>query len=127
MRRNAHSQALDLEHRLWVVQALDLEQARRRIVVTEDLAVGGADRLQVCPVGGDVRDEVCELDRPLWRASGCSERRAYVADGLGELSRDRSEEHTSELQSLTNLVCRLLLEKKKQDSTAACVSCTPIA
>src|SRR5438093_10188411 len=27
---------------------------------------------------------------------------------------ERSEEHTSELQSLTNLVCRLLLEKKKQ-------------
>src|SRR5438046_8595998 len=26
----------------------------------------------------------------------------------------RSEEHTSELQSLTNLVCRLLLEKKKE-------------
>src|SRR5262249_58158339 len=26
----------------------------------------------------------------------------------------RSEEHTSELQSLTNLVCRLLLEKKKK-------------
>src|SRR5258706_482263 len=28
--------------------------------------------------------------------------------------RTRSEEHTSELQSLTNLVCRLLLEKKKR-------------
>src|SRR5437016_7844997 len=28
--------------------------------------------------------------------------------------RYRSEEHTSELQSLTNLVCRLLLEKKKK-------------
>ena len=28
---------------------------------------------------------------------------------------DRSEEHTSELQSLTNLVCRLLLEKKKKN------------
>src|SRR5438093_8971748 len=28
---------------------------------------------------------------------------------------NRSEEHTSELQSLTNLVCRLLLEKKKDD------------
>src|SRR5438045_6114519 len=27
---------------------------------------------------------------------------------------DRSEEHTSELQSLRHLVCRLLLEKKKQ-------------
>src|SRR5438093_5130139 len=31
----------------------------------------------------------------------------------------RSEEHTSELQSLTNLVCRLLLEKKKE------TKCTP--
>src|SRR5690606_40949418 len=30
------------------------------------------------------------------------------------LSADRSEEHTSELQSRENLVCRLLLEKKKQ-------------
>src|SRR5438093_9856001 len=29
--------------------------------------------------------------------------------------RPRSEEHTSELQSLTNLVCRLLLEKKKMN------------
>src|SRR5262249_59880490 len=29
---------------------------------------------------------------------------------------DRSEEHTSELQSLTNLVCRLLLEKKKKNN-----------
>src|SRR5262249_57980061 len=29
----------------------------------------------------------------------------------------RSEEHTSELQSLTNLVCRLLLEKKKNNYT----------
>src|SRR5256885_12795774 len=29
----------------------------------------------------------------------------------------RSEEHTSELQSPCNLVCRLLLEKKKQDSS----------
>src|SRR5258706_10241041 len=31
----------------------------------------------------------------------------------GHESETRSEEHTSELQSLTNLVCRLLLEKKK--------------
>src|SRR5258706_590544 len=36
---------------------------------------------------------------------------AVRADGLK--IRCRSEEHTSELQSLTNLVCRLLLEKKK--------------
>src|SRR2546430_11065667 len=32
---------------------------------------------------------------------------------------NRSEEHTSELQSQSNLVCRLLLEKKKKTSEAA--------
>src|ERR1019366_2504403 len=44
----------------------------------------------------------------------------------------RSEEHTSELQSLTNLVCRLLLEKKKAPHTvepkglAALLLCRPL-
>src|SRR5256885_6404759 len=33
--------------------------------------------------------------------------------------RPRSEEHTSELQSPCNLVCRLLLEKKKQNTNAS--------
>src|SRR2546430_10460711 len=33
---------------------------------------------------------------------------------LGPTAPRRSEEHTSELQSQSNLVCRLLLEKKKQ-------------
>src|SRR2546425_8000999 len=32
---------------------------------------------------------------------------------------ERSEEHTSELQSLAYLVCRLLLEKKKKNNTVA--------
>src|SRR5438093_10285142 len=40
-----------------------------------------------------------------------------VHDGPGEKKNGlRSEEHTSELQSLTNLVCRLLLEKKKTNN-----------
>src|SRR2546430_9939503 len=34
----------------------------------------------------------------------------------------RSEEHTSELQSQSNLVCRLLLEKKKQRTQASVTS-----
>src|SRR5260370_28705436 len=38
---------------------------------------------------------------------------AVGRDGFG----DRSEEHTSELQSHLNLVCRLLLEKKKNHTT----------
>src|SRR2546430_11417998 len=37
-----------------------------------------------------------------------------VADRLSALGYERSEEHTSELQSQSNLVCRLLLEKKKK-------------
>src|SRR5256885_11358224 len=36
------------------------------------------------------------------------------APGTGRRDRRRSEEHTSELQSPCNLVCRLLLEKKKK-------------
>src|SRR3712207_8510495 len=35
------------------------------------------------------------------------------AGARGEVAHDRSEEHTSELQSRQYLVCRLLLEKKK--------------
>src|SRR5438046_7187517 len=35
----------------------------------------------------------------------------------------RSEEHTSELQSLTNLVCRLLLEKKKKQGRTTYDDC----
>src|SRR2546427_2762300 len=38
--------------------------------------------------------------------------------GAGEVAgEERSEEHTSELQSQSNLVCRLLLEKKKKKKT----------
>src|SRR2546430_7995625 len=36
------------------------------------------------------------------------------------LERGRSEEHTSELQSQSNLVCRLLLEKKKASPLRTC-------
>src|SRR3989442_5854315 len=40
---------------------------------------------------------------------------AVVADGAPDFAdQDRSEEHTSELQSRPHLVCRLLLEKKKK-------------
>src|SRR5437667_7614997 len=44
------------------------------------------------------------------------QRRRYVAKPLLHLRLEfRSEEHTSELQSHHDLVCRLLLEKKKSD------------
>src|SRR5260370_13749486 len=41
-------------------------------------------------------------------------RYSHVNPGIDRRSRVRSEEHTSELQSHLNLVCRLLLEKKKK-------------
>src|SRR2546430_9037574 len=42
-------------------------------------------------------------------------------NGSGET---RSEEHTSELQSQSNLVCRLLLEKKKKSNDTSTAACT---
>src|SRR2546426_3740126 len=39
-----------------------------------------------------------------------------ATEDLAKISAPRSEEHTSELQSPCNLVCRLLLEKKKKIS-----------
>src|SRR2546427_7794159 len=59
------------------------------------------------------------------------ERPEIAADGA-RADEERSEEHTSELQSQSNLVCRLLLEKKKKkintDSTDSKhrVNMTPI-
>src|SRR2546427_5426904 len=49
-----------------------------------------------------------------------------VPDWFGPPREDnsrRSEEHTSELQSQSNLVCRLLLEKKKQEHLRMTASC----
>src|SRR2546427_7683396 len=47
---------------------------------------------------------------PRFRNTPSSKRHSRFIRGYGY----RSEEHTSELQSQSNLVCRLLLEKKKQ-------------
>src|SRR5688572_32072692 len=67
------------------------------------------------------RDARAERKAPRHRA-GKRERQPYSARTDGDHLRDapprrerrqsRSEEHTSELQSQSNLVCRLLLEKK---------------
>src|SRR5437899_8816047 len=46
----------------------------------------------------------CEADPLVGSSRACC---------IGNLTQPRSEEHTSELQSLRHLVCRLLLEKKK--------------
>src|SRR5699024_11615718 len=52
-------------------------------------------------------------DRREWIYPPCN-RRALGSKGFRESGNIRSEEHTSELQSRFDLVCRLLLEKKKE-------------
>src|SRR5438093_9417582 len=54
-----------------------------------------------------------------WWSTGGTPSTRTTSSGRSGLRRGRSEEHTSELQSLTNLVCRLLLEKKKRRRTAS--------
>src|SRR5690606_39868676 len=49
----------------------------------------------------------------VWRAPNVAGAAVFVALGAWNMAKGRSEEHTSELQSRENLVCRLLLEKKK--------------
>src|SRR2546427_8295608 len=55
---------------------------------------------------------LARVDCPLTRT-----RIAQTATRRARRSEPRSEEHTSELQSQSNLVCRLLLEKKKRSET----------
>src|SRR2546425_4741728 len=83
----------------------------RRIVAARDLL----PRAKNPGAAVDVVDEADEVEAAL---------AGEIAHHLSELARavdqdllHRSEEHTSELQSLAYLVCRLLLEKKKNKTT----------
>src|SRR5256885_3793732 len=57
--------------------------------------------------------------------SGGSPFDRYVFGGEHEALSERSEEHMSELQSPCNLVCRLLLEKKKKQAQVASSATAP--
>src|SRR5205814_7145244 len=63
--------------------------------------------LRMVEITEDGRIDLADFGRAL-------ERRPKIV-AFPYVSNARSEEHTSELQSLRHLVCRLLLEKKKQD------------
>src|SRR2546430_9001475 len=74
----------------------------------------------------DEKSQIQALDRtqpslPLKKGRCGTMTHDYKRNGtttlFAALSMLRSEEHTSELQSQSNLVCRLLLEKKKQHHT----------
>src|SRR5688572_24983917 len=99
-----------------VINKIDRQDARADAVLNEvfDLFV---------ELGAD--DET--LDFPVIYASGRAGTASWKAEEPGKdikpvfeaiIKHIRSEEHTSELQSQSNLVCRLLLEKKKNKKTA---------
>src|SRR3989475_4363485 len=88
-----------------------LQLLRRAVGVVLDgrLGIGHGRRLQ------ELGAEEPRVDD----GGGDAQRRDLLLQRLhpaleAELRRGRSEEHTSELQSQSNLVCRLLLEKKKK-------------
>src|SRR5690606_41711334 len=65
-----------------------------------------------------------DAGQPPGRGPGCADGHARQPPGDASAGRapgsgTRSEEHTSELQSRENLVCRLLLEKKKNTQSEA--------
>src|SRR5207237_7999882 len=82
------------------------------------------DALPICPADRPSRRSV---DRPRAGSAGPASGAPAVPAparprrdrSTPPRDRDRSEEHTSELQSHLNLVCRLLLEKKKQQRLQA--------
>src|SRR2546426_6586370 len=83
--------------------------------VTGKAAVGPDPPENRIAVGDQLQADVVVREDRLRRAEDCSD------EVVVEI---RSEEHTSELQSPCNLVCRLLLEKKKKKVTNECATLT---
>src|SRR2546425_6246360 len=94
--RNPRTERIDVASTLEIVDLLN----------AEDATVAGAVRA--------VRVELARAIDLVVDALGRGGRLIYVGAGTSGRLGVRSEEHTSELQSLAYLVCRLLLEKKKK-------------
>src|SRR2546426_528560 len=96
--------------------AADFETLTARLDPLRQLGLIVVDYLQLVPTpAGTTRTTQDEdLALVLQRLKALALERQVALLVVSQLSR-RSEEHTSELQSPCNLVCRLLLEKKKQD------------
>src|SRR5258705_11448988 len=88
---------------------------------TEIYTLSLHDALPICGSGPNTYARIKGLPGGVWQPGLNS---ANSGDGTDapELE-SRSEEHTSELQSLRHLVCRLLLEKKKETNQGAVRGC----
>src|ERR1035441_3487943 len=103
---NSALRAIDI-----AISFVDREEQRLRAVIESD-SISGDDRFQALQdlayLSGVVVRELADIDSGSAGPDHIAER---AADGAAKAAAMRSEEHTSELQSLRHLVCRLLLEK----------------
>src|SRR5438034_3233246 len=89
----------------------------------EYIADRGMVRVRIVPDGGRLTAMVARVENSAATQSPATgpapaAQRAPAGAGATAPAAPRSEEHTSELQSHSDLVCRLLLEKKKQKTKA---------
>src|SRR6266481_6819328 len=84
-----------------------LRRQARRLEVTLDILYTNTEGEAVTAI---YRADRAKIDGILFNPAGF----LHAGHALRDCLRSRSEEHTSELQSQFHLVCRLLLEKKKQ-------------
>src|SRR2546427_5014293 len=76
---------------------------------TWSIATFSVGRPEICSTRTSAAPSTARSFSATWSATFCN--------WLKSSPKIRSEEHTSELQSQSNLVCRLLLEKKKTDTS----------
>src|SRR5690606_41514716 len=93
---------LSLHDALPILDSHTIIRNGRKVVLGSGLDVSG----DLQTIRRKYKDEIINNDAIIFLFNAY----AFTAD---EKYRSRSEEHTSELQSRENLVCRLLLEKKK--------------
>src|SRR3989475_8786386 len=82
--------------------------------VEREIGAGGMARVFLAAERHPPRKVAVKVMNPEVAGSEFRERFIREVELTSRLSHPRSEEHTSELQSQSNLVCRLLLEKKKR-------------
>src|SRR5688500_19144145 len=82
-------------------------------VNAKDLGTGKEQSMTITGGSALPKDDIERMMRDAQEHADEDKRRKDDAEARN-LAEQRSEEHTSELQSPCNLVCRLLLEKKKQ-------------
>src|SRR5438034_4610993 len=104
----------------WKPMGTDI--GRRRLAVNRPApyhtATHGGSRIRAPDLGGGPRPRLDEGgSHPAPRRGRGARTPSAPRDRRDHRGNDRSEEHTSELQSHSDLVCRLLLEKKKNIHT----------